>query len=156
MKLRLIQVGKNRNPHLEALSKEYLERIRRFLPCEILELRESTRHKPHQNAASESAEGKALLALLEQSEFSVLLDVEGQELDSAGIASFLESRIHQGLRRVDIFAAGPWGWPPTLRGRADARWSLSRLTLPHELARVLLLEQLFRALARLNHFPYDK
>lgn len=156
MKLRLVQVGKMRNPHLEALHREYLERIRRFLPCEILELRESARRKPQQEAASESAQAKALLALLQESEYSVLLDVGGQELDSAGVASFLESRIHQGLRRVDFFCAGPWGWPPSIRDRADTRWSLSRLTLPHELARVLLGEQLFRALARLNHFPYDK
>ncbi len=156
MKLRLVFVGRTRNPLFEGAIQDYLERIRRFVPCEIQEIKEGQRKGKGLPDAASAAEEKPLLSLLQESPCSVLLDVGGRELDSPAVSGFLEERMQQGLRRIDFLAAGPWGWSEAVRSRAHYRWSLSRLTLPHELARVVLLEQLFRALARLNHFPYDK
>jgi 23S rRNA (pseudouridine1915-N3)-methyltransferase len=61
-----------------------------------------------------------------------------------------------GTRRMDFFLAGPWGWSDAVRSAAHQRWTLSSLTMPHELARVVFLEQLYRALARIQGIPYEK
>lgn len=156
MKLRLVFVGRTRNPHFHRLTQDYLGRVQRFLPCEIREVKEPLRKDIRRRSAGLTEEDRLLFAFLEESPCSVLLDVEGQNVDSTEIAAFFKRQINFGLRRIDFLAGGPWGWSESVRSKAHNRWSLSRLTLPHEMVRVVLLEQIFRALARLNHFPYDK
>lgn len=156
MKLQLVFVGRTRNPHFDRLAQNYLERIQRFLPCEIREVKESSRRGVPRLGTGVTEMDKLLFTILEESPCSVLLDVAGRQIDSGEITEFFKKHINLGLRRIDFLAGGPWGWSESVRSKAHYHWSLSRLTLPHEMARVVLLEQIFRALARLNHFPYDK
>lgn len=156
MKVQLVFVGRTRNPHFDRLTQDYLERIQRFLPCAIREIKEIHCRGMRRPSNGGTEEDRLLLAVLEDSPCSVLLDVEGQKVDSEEIAAFFKKQINHGLRRIDFLAGGPWGWSESVRSKAHNHWSLSGLTLPHEMARVILLEQIFRALARLNHFPYDK
>jgi 23S rRNA (pseudouridine1915-N3)-methyltransferase len=153
MRLRLVWLGKTRNEHVRALVDDYLGRLTRFVRCEVTELRESANKDERAVLAEESRRiGDALRpdALL------VLLDVEGRQWSSPELAVELERWQTRGLKEVAFVVGGHLGVAPELKARAGVRWSLSRLTLTHEMARVLLVEQLYRAYTITRGLPYQK
>lgn len=154
MRLRLIWVGKTRNEHLRALADDYLKRLSRFARCEVLEVRESA-------AADERAcleeEGKRVLGNLASDALAVLLDVSGTtHWSSQELAAQVEEWQTRSVREVAFVVGGHLGVSEELRRRADVRWSLSRLTMTHEMARVILVEQLYRAYTITRGLPYQK
>jgi 23S rRNA (pseudouridine1915-N3)-methyltransferase len=153
MRLRLIWVGKTRNAHLRALAEDYLKRLSRFARCEVTEVREG-------GAADErqclDEEGKRILGALASDTLAVLLDVGGGQWASEELAGQLEAWEGRSLKEAAFVVGGHLGVSEAVRRRADVRWSLSRLTLTHEMARVLLLEQLYRAYTITRGLPYQK
>jgi len=141
MKVRMVMLGKTRRPELRALVDDYLARVRRFATVEANELR--------QEAALERLK-------VEPSADWVLLDAGGREFDSAGFARWLAGRRDRGVREVVFLCGDAEGFPESWRKRASERLSLGRLTLSHELARVVLAEQIYRAFALLAGHPYPK
>jgi 23S rRNA (pseudouridine1915-N3)-methyltransferase len=143
LKLRIAWIGKTRSAPIQSLTAEYLKRLSRFAACEALEL------------ASE----EALLKLVEQiagrtRPVLVLLDSRGKQLASEEIANFLEYHQSHDTQEL-LFAIGPAdGWKEATRARASNIVSFGKITLPHELARVVLLEQLYRGFAILKGHPY--
>jgi 23S rRNA (pseudouridine1915-N3)-methyltransferase len=153
MHLRFIWVGKTRNEHLRALVEDYLKRLKRFARCEVLELRESGARTKE---AGIEEEGKRILGGLRADALVVLLDVEGREWSSPELSSEVERWQSGSAKEVAFVIGGHWGVSREVRERAKLRWSLSRLTLTHEMARVLLVEQLYRAYTILHGLPYQK
>ena len=154
MRLRLIWVGKTRNEHLRALTEEYLKRLSRFARCEVTELRESA--SADERACLEE-EGKRITGALASDALTVLLDVEGREhWSSHDLAARVGEWQSGPLKEVAFVVGGHLGVSEEVRRRADVRWSLSRLTLTHEMARVVLVEQLYRAHTILRGLPYQK
>jgi 23S rRNA (pseudouridine1915-N3)-methyltransferase len=154
MRLRLIWIGKTRNEHLRALAGEYLKRLSRFARCEVSELRESA-------AADERAcleeEGKRIVGALASDALAVLLDVGGPtRWSSEELAAQIEEWQGRSVKEVAFVVGGHLGISDEVRKRADVRWSLSRLTLTHEMARVVLAEQLYRAYTITRGLPYQK
>jgi 23S rRNA (pseudouridine1915-N3)-methyltransferase len=154
MRLRLIWVGKTRNESLRALAGDYLKRLSRFARCEVVELRES-------GASDERAcleeEGKRILGALASDALTVLLDVSGQtSWSSEALAAQVENWQTRSVREVAFVVGGHLGVSDEVRARADVRWSLSPLTLTHEMARVVLAEQLYRAYTIVRGVPYQK
>jgi 23S rRNA (pseudouridine1915-N3)-methyltransferase len=154
MRLRLIWVGKTRNEHLRALAGDYLKRLSRFARCEVVELRES-------GAADERAcleeEGKRITGALASDALAVLLDVSGTTLwSSEALATQVEAWQTRSVREAAFIVGGHLGVSEDVRARADVRWSLSPLTLTHEMARVVLAEQLYRAYTIVRGVPYQK
>jgi 23S rRNA (pseudouridine1915-N3)-methyltransferase len=153
MRVRLVFVGKTRNEHIRALVDDYLARLMRFTRCEVTELRESA---ARDERAVLTEESRRIADALRPDAFVVLLDVEGREWSSTELAAELERWQMRGLKEVVFVVGGHLGVAPELKKRADVRWSLSRLTLTHELARVLLVEQLYRAYTITRGLPYQK
>ena len=154
MRLRLIWTGKTRNEHLRALADDYLKRLSRFVRCEVVELRECT-------AADERAcleeEGKRRLGALASDALAVLLDVGGPtRWSSEELAAQVEGWQGRSVKEVAFVVGGHLGISDEVRRRADVRWSLSPLTLTHEMARVLVAEQLYRAYTITRGLPYQK
>jgi 23S rRNA (pseudouridine1915-N3)-methyltransferase len=154
MRFRLIWVGKTRNEHLRALESDYLKRLSRFHRCEVVELRESTLANERARLEEES---KRIAGALASDTFVVLLDVEGsKQWSSLELAAQIEAWQSRSLKEVTFVIGGHLGVSEELRQRAELRWSLSRLTLTHEMARVLLVEQLYRAWTIIRGVPYQK
>lgn len=153
MRLRLIWVGKTRNEHLRALVDEYLKRLKRFARCEVTELRESGARTKE---AGIEDEGKRILGGLHSDALVVLLDVEGREWSSTELAAQIEKWQTESAKEVAFVIGGHWGVSREVNERAGVRWSLSRLTLTHEMARVLLVEQIYRAYTIMHGLPYQK
>jgi len=154
MRLRFIWVGKTRNEHLRALVDEYLKRLKRFARCEVLEVRESGARAKE---AGIEDEGRRILGGLHPDALVVLLDVEGREWSSHELAAQIERwQLAGSAKEVAFVIGGHWGVSSEVTERAGVRWSLSRLTLTHELARVLLVEQVYRAYTIMHGLPYQK
>jgi 23S rRNA (pseudouridine1915-N3)-methyltransferase len=139
MKLRAIWVGKTKNPQIATLCDDYAGRIRHFLPLEIKEIKEAK-----------------LLAALESSDRVVALDPNGKKWTSDEFARFVQQHMTSDPRALSFVIGDYGGLPERVKARADLVWSLSPLTFTHDLIRVLLLEQLYRALCIINHLPYSK
>jgi 23S rRNA (pseudouridine1915-N3)-methyltransferase len=153
MRVRLIWVGKTRDAHLRALADEYLKRLGRFTRIEITELRESAARDEREGIADE---GRRIISALRSDALAVLLDVEGKQWSSLELAGEFERWQTGGMKEVAFITGGPYGISPEVAKRAQLRWSLSRLTLTHEMARVVLLEQLYRAHTIIQGLPYQK
>ena len=153
MRLRVIWPGKTRDTHLRALVNDYQQRISHFVKCEISELRESSGADKKTGIDRDS---KRISDGLHAGAINVLLDPEGSEWTSQQLAQEVQRWQDSGVKEVTFIVGGPNGVSAELRGRAAKRWSLSRLTLTHEMARVVLLEQLYRAYTIIHGLPYQK
>ncbi len=143
MKVRLVMFARTRRPEVRALVDEYLARIRPYAEVETTELRET----------SEAALRKVKLP---PGATAVLLDAGGKQFTSAQFARWLGALRDRGIRELIFLCGGPEGFPEELRRRADQAISLSPLTMSHELARVLLAEQIYRSFTILTGHPYAK
>ena len=153
MKLRVIWIGKTRDPNLAKLAAEFEGRVGRFMPLEVTELKDP---KIGDDARRVHEEGKLVLGAIEKSDHVIALDAGGRMWSSSELAAFVAQHLRQGRGRLTFVIGGPAGLSQPVKTRADGAWSLSRLTFTHEMTRVLVLEQLYRALAILRGHPYSK
>jgi 23S rRNA (pseudouridine1915-N3)-methyltransferase len=152
MRLRIVWTGKTRDARLRALIEDYAERLSHFARCEVTELREAGRT----DKTGIDKESKRISDALRAGSVTVLLDPDGSEWTSQQLAEQVRSWEGSGIKEVAFVIGGPNGFSSDFKSRIDKRWSLSRLTLTHEMARVLLLEQLYRAYTIIHGLPYQK
>ena len=143
MKIHLVMLGKTRRPEIRALLEDYVARIERFATVEVTELREDS-------AASHRK------LVFDPAAMVVLLDDAGKPQTSLQFARWLGDARDRGVREIAFLCGGAEGLPEAVRRRATQRLTLSSLTFSHELARAMLVEQLYRAFAILAGFPYPK
>jgi len=142
MRIRLLMLGKIRRPEICALFDDYVKRISRSCPMEITEVRDA-------DAARKKLDAERPATV-------VLLDAGGKSLDSNALAKWLGELRDRGTRELIFLCGNAEGFPENLRQRAHQKLSLSSMTFSHELARVMLAEQLYRAFAILSGSPYPK
>lgn len=150
MKFTFLWIGKTRDPNLKALQEEYLKRLSHFAKCDVMEARESAKHD------SPEIEGKRILQLLNPKSFVCLLDIAGKPMASEELAATIEKWQLRAVRDVTFVIGGADGVAAEIGEMADFRLSLSFMTFTHEMARVILLEQLYRGFSIINGFPYQK
>ncbi len=143
MKIRLVMLGKTRREEARALVEDYAARIRRYAEFEVQELREGS------------------AAALKKIKFDpgttiVLLDADGKQFTSQQFARWLGDLRDRGARELVFLCGDAAGFPEDMRGKAQQKISLSALTMPHEFARVVLAEQIYRAFTILAGHPYPK
>src|SRR5689334_253939 len=155
MKLRFVWIGKTRRAPIKELVEEYLERLRHFAPVEVTELRDRNEIGSDRRQIIEK-EGEDILSRLSDGAFVVVLDERGREMDSFKLAKFIDQHRNSGTKQMAFVIGGPGGLSDAVRQRAGLVLALSRLTLTHELARVLLTEQVYRAFTIINDLPYQK
>lgn len=154
MKLRLLLVGRPRDDALCVMHDRYAERIRRLgVPFETCWVPDERPLGAHDALAAREREARRILERLVPPGRAIVLDPRGEMLSSEELAGRLE---RWAVPRGTFVVGGPTGLDPALCDLADARWSLSPLTLPHELVRVVVAEQLYRAITLLRRLPYHK
>ena len=146
MKFRFVWVGKTKDKNWRALQEEYLQRLSHFVKFEITELRD----------ADVELESKRILEKVNHSNFVCLLDVEGRSVSSHELAALVEDWQNRGLKEIVFVVGGAEGVSSEVVEKADFSLSLSLLTFTHEMARVVLAEQLYRAFTIIKGFPYQK
>lgn len=149
--MRVIWPGKTKDARLRALINDYLERLAHFVRCEIIEIREAAETRTGIDKYSQRISDR-----LSPDTTTVLLDPQGIEWTSEELAAQVRRWENSGTKEVAFIVGGPSGIARELSSPMNQRWSLSRLTLTHEMARVVLLEQLYRAYAINHGLPYQK
>ncbi|MBL6749828.1 MAG: 23S rRNA (pseudouridine(1915)-N(3))-methyltransferase RlmH [Nevskia sp.] len=155
MRLRLLAVGTRMPAWVQAGYAEYAARLPRELRLELLEIPAPARGARPDIARLRQAEGEKMLRAIGAQAHVVALDEKGERLDTAAWAGALGQWL-QGQREVCLLVGGADGLAPECLARAQARWSLSPLTFPHPLVRVLVAEQLYRAWSLLEGHPYHR
>jgi 23S rRNA (pseudouridine1915-N3)-methyltransferase len=155
MRTRIIAVGTKMPAWVETGYQEYAKRLPRDFSVEVVELALGARGK---NASVEKAiakEGEQMLAAIPAGDKVIALDVKGKPWSTETLADNLSQwRMDGG--NYSLLIGGPDGLAKSCLDRADAKWSLSPLTLPHPLVRIVVIEQLYRAWTILNNHPYHK
>jgi 23S rRNA (pseudouridine1915-N3)-methyltransferase len=154
MRLRFLWPGRTRSPEFRALEEAYLEKIERLQPAEVVVTREAAGLREKDAARVMAVEARGLEKCLSDS-YIVCLTDGGREMTSEGLASFLAKR-NEAARDTAFVVGGFLGLDRALLERADLKLSLSRMTFSHELSRVMLLEQVYRALTMIRGRKYAK
>lgn len=157
--IRIVACGRVKEKWMQEGIQEYLKRIRPYEKIEVCEVADEK--APESNSEAENTivknkEGEKILKQLRDDEYVILLDLAGKTLDSVGLADYLDDLKTHGHSQIDFVIGGSLGVSPELIRRADFRWKLSDNTFPHQLCRLLVLEQIYRACRIQNHEPYHK
>jgi 23S rRNA (pseudouridine1915-N3)-methyltransferase len=150
MRFRFIWIGKTKDKNWLALQEDYLRRLSHFVKYEIVEIRDQPAANQKEN------EGKRILENLNPNSFVCVLDVKGSPVSSPELAREIEKWQNRGLKEISFIIGGADGTSPGVAEKADFRLSLSFLTFTHEMARVVIAEQLYRAFTIIKGFPYQK
>jgi 23S rRNA (pseudouridine1915-N3)-methyltransferase len=147
-------IGKEHEPYIRSGTDDFTRRIARYYPVEWKLI------APPKNAATLSIsdlkkkEGEIILDALTKDDWLVALDERGKQMTSEGLAQLLQNRANESARNIVFLIGGIYGLDETVLKRADHRWSLSLLTFPHQLVRLILAEQLYRACSILRNERY--
>jgi 23S rRNA (pseudouridine1915-N3)-methyltransferase len=157
--VRIIAVGRAKEPFAAAGVEEYLKRLRPYGRFEVFELADEPvpgEASPGQEKRILAAEGQRIRDSLHNGEYVVCLDRRGKALSSEGLAALLDDLAGRGRSDVAFVIGGTLGLDPTVLVRADLKLSLSAMTFPHQLVRVMLVEQVYRAIKISRGEPYHR
>jgi 23S rRNA (pseudouridine1915-N3)-methyltransferase len=155
MKCRLIAAGTRLPEWVNSGFREYQRRLRTPLVFELQEIAVATRRPGENPERAVQREGTDMLALLKPDDYVVALEIVAEAMSTEQLSVWLARRLRDG-RPIALLIGGPDGLSPQCRARADQSWSLSPLTLPHALVRVVVAEQLYRAMSLLAGHPYHR
>lgn len=150
----MIAVGRLKERHWREAAEEYLKRLKPYASLDVVEV--ADRDVTRDEARAIAEEGADVLRAIPDGAHVVALDIEGRSLSSTGISERLAALGLEGRSTVAFVLGGAAGLAPEVLSRADERLSLGRITLPHQLARVVLLEQLYRAFRIMRNEPYHR
>ncbi len=157
MKLRLLCVGKVSEGYLRQGSDDFAGRVRHYLPLTIVEIKEEKPGGKTPDARLiREREGARILEKIAAEDFVIVLDERGSSMGSEELARMLERHMIAGTSQVVLVIGGAHGVSETVRSRGNLVLSLSAMTLTHQMARLFLLEQIYRALTILRNEPYHK
>ncbi|PXX77090.1 23S rRNA (pseudouridine(1915)-N(3))-methyltransferase RlmH [Dielma fastidiosa] len=157
--MKLITVGKLKDKALTALVDEYVKRLKPYEKVEILEVADMMAPESNSDAQNEQVkkiEGERVLSKIKENEYVILLDLWGESITSEQLAAKIEKIYTYQSSNLTFVIGGSLGLSPELVKRADFRWKLSDCTFTHQMVRVLVLEQFYRATMINRHMPYHK
>ena len=159
MKITLVTVGKIKEKFFEDAIKEYSKRLSRYCKLEILQVADEKTPEGASEAVElqiKEKEGQRILSLIRDDAYVIALAIEGKMLDSEELAERIEKLGVSGISQIVFVIGGSLGLSAQVMKRADYALSFSRMTCPHQLMRVVLLEQIYRSYRIMNHQPYHK
>ncbi len=156
MRLHLVFVGKTAEADLEEAIHRYVKRLQHYVPIELHVIREEKISKGVAERLVQERESERILDVIRDRGVLLVWDRNGRELNSEDLAALLERLQNQGVGHVWVIVGGALGVSEKLLTRADLVLALSRLTFPHDIARLLVVEQLYRAFTITRGEPYHK
>lgn len=154
MKLLLWSIGKEHEPYVKPGVEDFTRRLTRYYPTEWSVIPPPKGASTLSPAALKKKEGEIILGQLTKDDFLVALDERGQQVTSEKLAAFIQTRANGSQKNIVFLIGGAFGLDTAVLDRADFKWSLSQLTLPHQLVRLILAEQLYRACTILRNEKY--
>lgn len=153
MKTELWAIGKTSEAYLETGLGIFEKRLKNYLPFSWTVLPD-VKLKTADGAMLKKEEGKMILSKLKPDDYLVLLDENGRQYTSVELANWMERRLSDSRKRLVLLIGGAFGFAPEVYARANEQLSLSKMTFSHQMVRLFLLEQLYRAMTILRNEPY--
>ncbi|NLA49746.1 MAG: 23S rRNA (pseudouridine(1915)-N(3))-methyltransferase RlmH [Bacteroidales bacterium] len=154
MKIAFLQTGKTSEKHVAEGVENYFLRLEKYPGLKIITISDVRGARNLTKAEIREKEGEKILEKIYGTDYVVLLDERGREFRTVEFASWLENRLMHTGKRLLFVSGGAWGFSEEVYARADMRISLSKMTFPHQLVRLIFLEQLYRALSVIRGSPY--
>lgn len=154
MHIKLILIGNTNESFLREGMAEYFNRIKKYNPIEIIEIKDVKNAKNLSHEELKKKEGQEILQQLNPGDYVVLLDDKGKQYTSLLFADFLQAKMNVSVKQLVFIVGGAYGFSEEIYKLAKDKVSLSTMTFSHQLIRVVFLEQLYRAFSILNHSPY--
>jgi 23S rRNA (pseudouridine1915-N3)-methyltransferase len=156
MKLLIVVVGRLKDRYLEEGINDYLKRLKRYGTCELIRVKEESKRNRSAEAAAVEKEAQRILAQIKPGDFLVTMTEEGDLVDSQTLAHELDDIASRTPGRIVFVIGSGAGLAPSVKAEANRMLSLSPMTFPHQVALLLLTEQLYRANSILNNEPYHR
>jgi 23S rRNA (pseudouridine1915-N3)-methyltransferase len=154
MKIVLLLTGKTSDKHISGVADLYISRIRRYSAFEVIIIPDLKNAAAMPVAEQKAKEGRKILQSVGPDDYIILLDERGKELRTQEFSGWMEKIFMLSKKRIIFVIGGPWGFSDDVFTRADFRMSLSKMTFPHQLVRLLFLEQLYRVFTIIKGEPY--
>ena len=154
MKITLIQVGKTSVKTFADIIDEYANRLKHYLPIEIITIRDLKDAKSLSEEQIKRKEGELILSVIQDGDYIVLLDERGKEMRSIEFAEWMEKKLSNVPRRLVFIIGGPYGFSKEVYKAANELISLSKMTFSHQMVRMFFMEQLYRAMTILRGESY--
>jgi 23S rRNA (pseudouridine1915-N3)-methyltransferase len=154
MKIALVQTGKTTDKNISEVAELYSGRIKRYSSFEIITLPELKNVANVPVAEQKTREGIKFLQIVNSDDYVILMDERGKEFRTIEFTVMLEKLFMLQKKRILFVIGGPWGFSDDVYNRADMKMSLSKMTFPHQLVRLLFLEQLYRVFTVIKGEPY--
>ena len=154
MKLLLLVVGKTTDKHLDALIQQYVERVKHYMPFEVEVIPELKNAKSLTFEQQKEREGELIAKAFREGDYLVLLDEGGREFRSMEFANYLDKKQASVSRRLVFVIGGPYGFSQKIYDMAKEKVSLSKMTFSHQMVRLFITEQIYRAMTILRNEPY--
>lgn len=159
MKIKIVAVGKIKEPYLTEGINEYLKRLSAYSKIEIVEVNDS-KVKDNPNDSDilkvKNEEGERILSKIKATDYVINLDLNQKQFDSVEFAKFLESKFVEGGSSITFVIGGSYGLSDVVKQRANYAITLSKMTFTHQMTRLILLEQIYRGFKILNNETYHK
>jgi 23S rRNA (pseudouridine1915-N3)-methyltransferase len=154
MKLQFWAIGKNNEPYIKTGVEEFTNRINKYFKAEwnIIPVPKNAGMLSEMDL--KKREGETTLEWLGEGDYLVALDERGKQFSSAKLAAFIQKRANESTKKVVFVIGGAFGLDDAVLKRADYKWSLSELTFPHQLVRLILAEQIYRACTIIKNEKY--
>jgi 23S rRNA (pseudouridine1915-N3)-methyltransferase len=154
MKIVLLQTGKTTDRSVAGIINLYSSRINKYSVFDIITIPELKNTKNMSVTEQKNKEGKKVLQSVSMEDYVILLDERGKEMRTIEFSAFMEKIFMYPRKRIVFIIGGPWGFSDEIYGRADYKISLSKMTFPHQMVRLLFLEQLYRVFTIIKGEPY--
>ena len=154
MTIKLITIGKTDSPELHMLICTYQNRLKHYVKFELELLPDIKNAKNLSETAQKEKEGELILKKLKDTDLLVLLDENGKMYSSVDFSHYLQKKMNAGTKSLILAIGGPYGFSDAVHRKADGKISLSKMTFSHQMVRLIVVEQLYRAFTILRNEPY--
>ena len=156
MKINIICVGKVRESYISQGIEEFRKRLTPYVSLETTEVQAFQIKQPSDELKARQTEAQKILALIDKDDYTIALVIKGKELSSEDLAHKFNELSKNGINKINMIIGGSTGLDESIINRADFCLSFSKLTFPHQLMRLILMEQIYRAFKIINKEPYHK
>ncbi len=152
--IKLLAIGKTDSTHLQELISEYEQRLKHYIKFELDIIPDIKNVKNLSEVQQKEKEGEAILKRLQPTDVLVLLDEHGKQHTSIEFSNYLQKKMNAGIKRMVIVIGGPYGFSEEIYQKAQGKLSLSKMTFSHQMVRLFIVEQIYRAFTILKNEPY--
>ncbi|QWX82598.1 23S rRNA (pseudouridine(1915)-N(3))-methyltransferase RlmH [Cellulophaga sp. HaHaR_3_176] len=154
MTIKLLAIGKTDSSQLSALTKEYENRLKHYVKFELEIIPDIKNTKNLSETQQKEKEGEAILKKLNPTDILILLDENGKQYTSVDFSKFLQKQMNAGFKQLVLVIGGPYGFSDAIYQQARGKISLSKMTFSHQMIRLFIVEQIYRAFTILKNEPY--